>query len=675
MEATAVTAPERSAVIRTATGIVAAGVIYYFATRMAWLLTFPDSTVSLFFPPHAVMVSILLLVPTRRWWTYLLAAVASHFIATQHADWPPLFALQSEAFDALKIVLTAAGIRFFIRTPLHLINLREAVLFVLVAVICIPLAAALWGASVTMAFRFGAGYWTEWRNLAISNAVTTIVLVPAIMIGVHLFRTGIRGGLVRYLEAGLIAAGIVGVGWLAFDHAPAGPDTSPALLYAPIPLLIWAALRFGPGGMSASVLLITMIAIWGTMQGNGPFLTQTPTDNALALQLFILFAATPLLLLAVAIEDERRSTEALRVSEQRMTLAAESAQLALWDWDLAADVVYVEDQGLFGFPRNTPIDHATLGGTVHPDDRSLRDIAIERARANGGTYDSEFRVVLPDGSVRWIAARGRSPAPMVDGRPSRILGIAIDTTGQRKAAADAQLEREELAHLSRVATMSALSVSLAHELNQPLTSILVNTHAGQSIMAHERPDLAELRAIFLDIDSAASSAGEIIERLRTLLRRGQVELKPVDVKASLAELLLLLRTEFIARGVSVSDLSGGELPRVRADRVQLQQILLNLIKNACDAMQGNPPEERRLTLTTRAGPDELCIGVLDTGVGLPLDIDSIFQPFHSTKQGGLGMGLSICRALVSAHGGRLWAERREGRGAAFYVALPVSRSG
>ncbi len=125
------------------------------------------------------------------------------------------------------------------------------------------------------------------------------------------------------------------VGWLAFDRLPAGPTTSPALIYAPLPLLIWAALRFGLGGVSASVLVITILAIVGTMLGRGPFLTQTPQENALALQLFILMAATPLVLLAVAIEDERRSKEALRISEARMSLAAESAQLALWEWDLA----------------------------------------------------------------------------------------------------------------------------------------------------------------------------------------------------------------------------------------------------------------------------------------------------------------------------------------------------
>jgi PAS domain S-box-containing protein len=379
-----------------------------------------------------------------------------------------------------------------------------------------------------------------------------------------------------------------------------------------------------------------------------------------------------MLLLAVAIEDERRSKAALRASERRMTMAAESAQLALWEWDLARDVIWVQDQGLFGFPANTPIDHATLGGAVHPDDLALRAAAIQHALINGGDYESEFRVILADGSVRWIAARGRSLTHSGVEAPTRILGIAMDVTRQKQAASEAQQQLEELAHLSRVSTLSALSGSLAHELNQPLTSILGNTSAGQSIARQQTPDLSELRAIFADVESAACRAGDIIEHMRRLLRRGEVALQPVDMKESLDELLRLMRTDFIARGVSVVDLSTHELPRVMADRVQLQQILLNLIKNGCEAMQANAPDDRKLVLTTSVEQGQLRIGVLDCGVGLPDDLETIFKPFHSTKAAGLGMGLSICRALVNAHRGKLWAERRAGRGAAFYVALPIA---
>jgi C4-dicarboxylate-specific signal transduction histidine kinase len=280
-------------------------------------------------------------------------------------------------------------------------------------------------------------------------------------------------------------------------------------------------------------------------------------------------------------------------------------------------------------------------------------------------------VILPDGSVRWIAERGR-PNTAANEAPRRILGVSMDITRQKQAAAEAQLQQEELAHLSRVAAVSALSSSLAHELNQPLSSILSNAQAGQRLISQDPPDLVELRAILADIVSADQRGGEIMGRLRTMLRRGKVALQPVRVEESLEELLRLTRSDLIARGVSVSNLSTDGLPPAMADRVQLQQVLLNLIVNACEAMESNPPGDRKLTLTTLVAENEMRIGVLDCGVGLPEDVETLFQPFHTTKDGGLGMGLSICRTLVTSHGGRLWAERRAGRGAAFYVALRLA---
>jgi PAS domain S-box-containing protein len=663
--------------VRTLFGVLASGACYYVATRIAWVLCFPDSKVSLFFPPHAVLVCILLSVPTRHWWAYTLAAAGSHFLATQQADWPTLYALHCELFDAVQNVLTAAGIRLFIKSPFHLITLREAVIFVVIAVVVVPVGTAFWGAAFTISNHFGIDYWVEWRNLSVSNGVTAIVLVPAILIGVHQLSTRQnKPAPWHILEACLLAMGIFAVGYAAFDRLPAGPETSPALLYAPIPLLIWAALRFGLGGMSAAMLIITIQAIWGTMHVRGPFLTQAPTENVLALQMFLLMAATPLMLLAVAIDDERRSKEALRVSEERMSLAVERAQLALWDWDMASDKVWMTDEGrrFFGFEPGESIDHATLAGRIHPDDRAARAAAIENALATGGSYEVEFRLILPDGSVRWIAARGRSHSHAVAGAAPRTLGVSMDITHQKQADAEAQQQREELAHLSRVAALSALSGSLAHELSQPLTSILSNAQAALHFMSRNAPDLDEVRAILADIVRVDRRAGEIIRRLRSMLRRGEVALRPVNVNDSLEELLRLTRSDLIVRGVSVSNLATGDLPLAMTDRVQLQQVLLNLIVNACDSMASNPREERKLTLATFVAQNEVRIGVLDCGVGLPDDVETLFQPFHTTKDGGLGMGLSICRTLVAAHGGRLWAERRAERGAAFYVALPLAQA-
>ncbi len=311
---------ERSAgaSLRTVLYVLATAVCYYVATQVAWVLTFPDSKVSLFFPPHAVLVSTLLFVPTRQWWAYTLAAASAHFLATQQAHWPTVYALHCEVFDAVQNVGAAAGIRLLIKSPLKAITLRDAILFVLIAMVFIPFGTAFWGASFTVSYGFGTHYWIEWRNLGISNAVTAVVLTPAFLLGAHhLFVRRPRAlSPRRVLEAALVGACLVALGSFVFDKTPAGAGTSPALLYTPIPLLIWAALRFGLGGISASMLIITFQAIWGTMHGYGPFLAQTPAENATALQLFLMVTATPLMLLAVVIDDERRSKEALRESYQ-----------------------------------------------------------------------------------------------------------------------------------------------------------------------------------------------------------------------------------------------------------------------------------------------------------------------------------------------------------------------
>ena len=292
------------------------GIAYYMATEIAWALCFPNSKVSLLFPPHAVLVVILLLVPTRHWWVYTLATILAHFVATQQAHWPVLYALHCEAFDAVQNVLAAAGIRLFIKSPLNKITLRDAIVFVLIAVIIVPFGTAFWGSAFTISNGFGTDYWVEWRNLGISNGVTAVVLVPALLlVAERLSRRGSRTKTVRLLEGSLLALGIIIVGSYVFAIVPAGPDTSPALLYAPIPLLIWAALRFGLNGIGAAMLLVTFEAIWGAMHGHGPFLQQSPAENALALQMFLIVTGTPLMFLSVLLEDDKRSQQALHEVE------------------------------------------------------------------------------------------------------------------------------------------------------------------------------------------------------------------------------------------------------------------------------------------------------------------------------------------------------------------------
>ena len=320
--------------------------------------------------------------------------------------------------------------------------------------VVVPFGTALWGASFTVSWGFGTRYWIEWRNLGISNAVTAVVLVPLIMLVAHYLSTRRPATLPprRAFEAAVLGACTLALGIFVFDQMPAGPNASPALLYTPIPLLIWSALRFGLGGISVSMLTITCQAIWGTMRGHGPFLAQTPIENALALQLFLLVTATPLMLLAVVIEEERRSKEALRANANLMGLAADAGDLAMWVWDVAGNDVWMTERGrsLFGLKSDARLDFAATFDRVHPEDRIARDSAIMRALHTHGEYDMEYRVRQADGTNRWIHGRGRCVAPD-DATGPKLFGVSMDVTARKQAeAVGGAKTRGTGAHLARV---------------------------------------------------------------------------------------------------------------------------------------------------------------------------------------------------------------------------------
>jgi two-component system, LuxR family, sensor kinase FixL len=671
----------RPGLLRTVYWLLASTACYYVATQIAWSLTFPDSKVSLFFPPQAVLLCVLLLVPTRHWWAYVLAAAGAHFLATQQAGWPPMYALTCEAFDAVKCVLAAAGLRILIKSPIKEIGLRDAVIFVLVAVVLVPFGTAFWGASFTLSYGFGTRYWVEWRNLAISNAVTTVVVVPAVLLGANFLfvRRPKSPSLRRVLEGALVGGCTVALGLFVFDATPAGPNSSPALLYAPIPLLIWAALRFGLGGISASMLIVTFQAIWGTMRGHGPFLTQAPAENALALQLFLLVTATPLMLLAVVIDEERRSKEAVGQSANLMGLAAEAGDLAMWVWDVSGNDVWMTERGrsMFGLAPGARLDFAAVFDRVHAEDRAARDGAITRALQTRGAYDIEYRVALADGVVRWIHGRGRCVGPD-DGSTPKLFGVSMDITVRKQAEASAAQQRAELEHVARVATLGQLTTTLTHELAQPLAAILTHTYVGLRMLDAPAPDLQEVRGTLGDIREVTQRGVEVIDGLRAMLKRDDTAARttPVDLNNVIRTVERIVSGDANRHKVSVHlDLSSGIRP-VKGDSVQLQQVILNLMLNAFAAMNGTGPDgARRLVVRTRSIDESgVLVEVQDSGTGIAaIALESIFEPFITSKPEGLGMGLSICRSIIERHGGKISAANNPDRGATFSITLPVSR--
>jgi PAS domain S-box-containing protein len=284
----------------------------------------------------------------------------------------------------------------------------------------------------------------------------------------------------------------------------------------------------------------------------------------------------------------------------------------------------------------------------------------------------EERITDARGKVRWLQTIKR-PIRDEHGRASQLLGSATDITRRKDAELELARQRNELAHLSRVAMLGEMSGSLAHELNQPLTAILSNAQAAQRFLAMEIVDVDELREILKDIVKDDKRAGEIIHGLRQLLTKGEVECRPVDLNELVRDVIMLVRSDLVNGGISLSTGLAPRLPLVNGDPVQLQQVLINLVMNGCDAMSDAPAAERQLVI--RTSPDEerggARVSVIDNGRGIPPDhMERVFEPFYTTKAHGLGLGLAVCRTIISAHEGVLWADSNSTRGARFQFTVP-----
>ena len=257
------------------------------------------------------------------------------------------------------------------------------------------------------------------------------------------------------------------------------------------------------------------------------------------------------------------------------------------------------------------------------------------------------------------------------------LASVIDITERKRSELELEQQRNELAHLSRVTMLGELSGSLAHELNQPLSAILSNAQAAQRFLARDASNLDEVREILKDIVEQDKRAGEVIRRLRLLLTKGEVHRQPLDLSEVLLEVLKLVRSDLVNQGVAVTTDLASDLPAVSGDRVQMQQVLLNLVMNGCDAMSDIEHSRRWLSLkTARDDGAGVRVSVADQGCGIPQEkLARVFEPFFTTKSQGMGLGLAVCRSIVEAHRGRLWAESGPGIGATFHFTLPAARTG
>ena len=377
---------------------------------------------------------------------------------------------------------------------------------------------------------------------------------------------------------------------------------------------------------------------------------------------------------AIDVTEHELLTQELRRQQAYLTEAQRLTHTGSWACNLVTRQIFHssdENARLYGFdPSHGTIPFERFYGAIHPEDEPETRASLESAIGSGQDYDVEFRVCRPDGSIRFLRGLGQHSR---SGEPGDYVGITMDVTERKHAEEGRERLRHleaDLAHINRVNMMGELAAALAHEITQPLAASITSASACIRWLAHDRPDLDRARAAAMRVEQDGHRAVDVVRRLRSFYRKGVPPARTmVDVKDAVEEIIALLRIESARHSISIEADLESRLPAVVADRVQIQQVLMNLMLNAIDAMRDTGGA---LTVTARPHADgQVLVSVSDTGAGLPPgDAERLFDAFHTTKAQGTGMGLTITRSIVQAHGGRVWATRNTAAGASFHFTLP-----
>jgi PAS domain S-box-containing protein len=376
--------------------------------------------------------------------------------------------------------------------------------------------------------------------------------------------------------------------------------------------------------------------------------------------------------------ERERVEEALRRSESYLAEAQKLSHTGSWAWRVPGrEALHLSEEWyrIYGFaPEEGLSAWEKRLQRMHPEDRAKWQETTNRAIAEKSDYEVEQRLLLPDGTVNYTHTIGH-PVLNASGDVVQFVGTVMDVTERKRAERERERLRQtqaDLAHVNRVATMGELTASVAHEVNQPIAAAVTNAKTCLRWLTRDQPDLEEARAAAMRIVNDGTRAAEIIKRIRALFKKETSERELVDINEVVEEMVVLLRGEAMRNSVLVRTELEADAPRVMADRVQLQQVLMNLMLNGMDAMKDANGTRELIIKSQRGENGQVLVSVNDTGMGLPPEqADRIFAAFFTTKPHGTGMGLSISRSIVESHGGRLWAANNAPCGASFCFSLPA----
>jgi signal transduction histidine kinase len=370
--------------------------------------------------------------------------------------------------------------------------------------------------------------------------------------------------------------------------------------------------------------------------------------------------------------ERRRAEEGLRRSEAYLSEAQRLSHTGTCAWEPSSEKLYFTEETfrIFEFDPTVTPTFELVRRRVHPDDMVAFRRVLERASKEGRGYAHEYRLRMPDGRIKHVHVVARAFRDELGDLD--FVGAVMDVTAIRLAERELNKTRTDLAHVTRVTSLGELTTSIAHEVNQPLGAIMFNAEASLSWLDSDPPNMHEAHAALERIIRDGTRAGEIIRHVRALAKNTDIKMAPLNLQEALSETLTFVQHELINSGVALRVEHASTLPVILADKVQLQQVILNLVINGIEAMQAITDRPRELMIRSEQDDaGQVHLTVTDCGIGFSADSAAqLFNTFFSTKPGGMGMGLSICRSIIELHGGRIWAEPNLPHGAALRITLP-----
>jgi signal transduction histidine kinase/integral membrane sensor domain MASE1 len=663
------------------------------AGKFGLRLAFVNASATPVWPPTGIALAAVLLFGYRVWPGVLIGA----FIANLTTAGSPVSSLGIAIGNTLEALVGAALVTRFANGPRAFERPQDLFKYVLLAGLVATAVSATIGV-VTLSLT-GYASWNDfgaiWSTWWLGDAGGALIVAPLLVL--LWTRPELPWGPAdRKVEVGLLGVAVLIIGWAVFSGTTAASVQRYPIEFVTLPVLVWAAVRTGPLGSAAVALVFSGFAVWGTLQGFGPFARDNQNESLLLVQLFMGVAAVTAMALAAAVLDRWRAGETIRAVEERLRLtearerveralaAAQAiAHLGNWELDVHTGEMTWSDElyrilGLI--PAQLEATYDALLEHVHQDDRKSFHCMVQQATSSGGTFELDCRVVRPDGEVRNIHSRGNvitDPATAAAG----ILATALDVTELRAAqAAQVTLIREQVARAEAEAAVAAreefLSVA-AHELRTPVAGLLGHAQLAQRHLERgETVDIGWVRARLETIERQVRKLATLVDALLDVatLQRGKLNIDPHDSDLSL--IVAAVVEQFRAGHPSVRLIVNAPGPAlVRVDAVRIEQVLTNLIDNAVKFGGDAKPTEVAVNCDANA----VLVSVRDYGPGIaPAERQQVFERFHQAHMqrhfGGMGLGLYVSRELVELHGGTIDVEEPEGGGSRFVVRLPRAGS-